>query len=91
MERYKAMVKTLPTYDKVFFVHYRCDNFNEGNRIYSLNIFCNDIAVEYAGNEVVNIKEYSEKVHELLSKGLTLVHWNQSHPAYGPDHVNQRY
>jgi hypothetical protein len=78
-------------YNKVFFVHYQCDNFNEGEQIIALCIYSNGKAKEFSGNESENIKEYADKVNELLNKGLFLVHWNQDRPNYGTDHINKRY
>jgi hypothetical protein len=77
--------------DKVFFVHYQCENFNEGEQITALCIYSNGKAKEYSGNEIENIKEYALKVHDLLNEGLFLVHWNQDRPNYGIDHINKRY
>lgn len=85
------MKNELTPYDKVFFVHYQCDNFNEGEQITALCIYSNGKAKEYSGNEPENIKEYANKVNELLNEGLFLVHWNQDRPNYGTDHINKRY
>lgn len=85
------MTIELPQYTDVFFVHYQCDNFNEGEQITALCICSNGKVKEYSGNEVENIKEYADKVKELLTKNKSLVHWNQDRPNYGTDHVNKRY
>lgn len=78
-------------YNKVFFVHYQCDDFNEGEKIAALCIHSNGRAKEYSGDEAGNIKEYANKVNELLNEGLFLVHWNQDRPNYGTDHIQKRY
>src|SRR5690554_4116723 len=78
-------------YNKVFFVHYQCDDFNEGEKIAALCIHSNGRAKEYSGDEAENIKEYANKVNELLNEGLFLVHWNQDRPYYGTDHIQKRY
>ncbi len=87
----KLKNKELLEYEKVFFVHYQCNDFNEGEQITALCIYSNGKAKEYSGNEAENIKEYADKVNELFNKGLFLVHWNQDRPNYGTDHINKRY
>lgn len=76
---------------KVFFVHYQRDDFNEGEQITVLGIHSKGRAKDYKGNEIESIKDYASRVNELLTEGLTLVHWNQDRPNYGTDHINNRY
>jgi len=85
------MMGDLPHYEKCFFVHYQCDNFNEGESITALNIHSKGKGKEYTGNEVESIKEYASKVNKLLNEGLTLVHWNQDREYFGTEHINKRY
>ncbi|WP_281765465.1 hypothetical protein [Neptunitalea lumnitzerae] len=87
----KLKNKEFINYEDVFFVHYQCDNFNEGEQISALCIYSDGKAKEYLGNESENIKDFTLKVNELLSEGLILVHWNQDRPNYGTDHINKRY
>lgn len=85
------MMEALPHYEKCFFVHYQCDNFNEGESITALNIHSKGKGKEYTGNEVESIKAYATKISELLNEGLTLVHWNQDREYFGTEHINKRY
>jgi len=85
------MIEALPHYEKCFFVHYQCNNFNEGESITALNIHSKGKGKEYTGSEAENIKEYAIKINELLSEGLTLVHWNQNSSTFGADRINKRY
>jgi hypothetical protein len=78
-------------YNQVFFVHYQCEKFNEGQKIYNLSTYSKGKVKEYLGNEAENIKEYAAKVNELLNEGLTLVHWNQNRTIFGTDHIKKRY
>lgn len=87
----KLKNKEFLPFEKVFFVHYQCDNFNEGEQITALCIYSKGKVKEYSGSEAVNIKEYATKVNDLLNEGLILVHWNQDRPNYGTDHIVKRY
>ena len=85
------MMEDLPQFEKCFFVHYQCYNFNEGESITTLNIYSKGKGKEYTGNEAESIKEYATKIDELLNEGLTLVHWNQNSSTFGADHINKRF
>lgn len=85
------MESDLPQYNEVFFVHYQCDNFDEGEKVLSLSVHSNGSTAQYSGSEADSIREYAAKVKELLSNGLILIHWNQNQPYYGTDHLKKRY
>jgi len=86
------MIKDLPQLEEVFFVHYQCDNFEDGNQITSLSIFANDKTIEfYKDTESENIEKYCKKVFELCSSGLIPIHWGQNKTYYGIDHIKSRY
>jgi hypothetical protein len=81
----------LPIYEEVFFVHYLCDPFGKGSKIYYLNIHAKGNTTQYDSDEKEAIKEYCKVVAQLLQEGLRLVHWNQDSPHYGPQHIRARY
>lgn len=82
----------LPKFSDVFFIHYQCDNFEVGNKIYSLSIYANGKTIEFFQNtESENIEHYCNKVKELCNKGLIPIHWNQNKTYYGNDHIIDRY
>lgn len=86
------MNHVLPPEEQVFFVHYQCDSFEEGTCIHDLHIYADGKLKEYTGaDEAQFLKRYADRVRELSARGLTLVHWNQNRPYYGPDHINDRY
>ncbi|RTZ11337.1 hypothetical protein EKM05_01475 [Flavobacterium sp. GSP27] len=88
----KIMIKKLPQLEDVFFVHYQCDNFEDGNQITSLSIFANDKTIEfYNDTESENIEKYCKKVFELCNSGLIPIHWGQNKTYYGIDHIISRY
>lgn len=73
-------------------MHYQCDYFEEGTRIFDLHIYAEGKLKEFSGgDEAAFIKRYADRVHELMDKGLVPVHWNQNRPHYGPDHINSRF
>jgi len=81
----------LPPRENVFFVHYQCENFNDGEGIYNLSIYSDDKSLTFSGNEAESIQEYADKVNELMSRGLVLIHWGQNRSFYGTDHINKRF
>lgn len=86
------MIKQLPPFKNVFFIHYQCQDFNEGDEIYSLCIYSEAKSKEYVeGTEAENIEMYCQKVKELCAKGLVPVHWNQNRSYFGVDHITARY
>jgi len=87
-----ATTNGLPPFEQVFFVHYQCDFFEEGTRIFDLHIYAHGKLKGYSGkDEKVFLKNYANRVNELMAEGLIPVHWNQNRPHYGPDHINARY
>jgi len=78
-------------YEKVFFTHYQCQEFEKGDEIYSLGIYSKGKSEEFSAKEEKMIKAYSDKVNDLLDQGLSIVHWNQDRPNYGDSHIKQRY
>jgi len=86
------MIENLPLFQKVFFVHYQCEDFNVGETIFSLCIYTKGKAKEFKGeNEAENIALYCQNVKELCNEGLVPVHWNQNRSYYGCDHIISRY
>jgi hypothetical protein len=86
-----SSLSTLPPIAKVFFIHYQCDKFEEGDHITSLCVYDNiDIKI-FKNDEVKAIEAYCQKVDELSSKGLIPVHWDQNSPHFGIDHIKERY
>lgn len=78
--------------EKVFFVHYQCDSFEDGTCIHDLHIYAKGKLKEYTGSdEAAFLKRYADRVRELMAEGLMPIHWNQNRPYYGPDHINERY
>ena len=82
----------LPDLQKVFFVHYQCDDFNVSDEIKSLSIFADDKVVEFKNkSEADNIEEYSSMVNKLTDIGLIPIHWSQNRPYFGVEHIKARY
>ncbi|MCH8535540.1 MAG: hypothetical protein LAT51_10765 [Flavobacteriaceae bacterium] len=77
--------------NKVFFVHYQCEDFNIGEQIFELCIHAKAKAKCFTGSEAEKIKSYAVEVEKLLTEGLVLIHWNQDRPNYGTDHINKRF
>ncbi len=91
-EKQKNIIQALPQLEDVFFIHYQCDYFEVGNKIYSLSIYANGKTIEFFQNtESENIEHYCNKVKELCNKGLIPIHWNQNRTHYGNDHIIDRY
>ena len=86
------MLTPLPSYRSVFFIHYSCDNFDEGTQIYRLGIYAKDEMQEFCGdNEAEFIEAYCRRVTQLCAEGLIPIHWNQNTPVYGAAHIRSRY
>jgi hypothetical protein len=86
------MKDSLPSYKEVFFVHYQCDKFDEGNGIKEMGIYAKGKCKEYKGtDEAAVIEQYCQRVKELCAEGLIPVHWNQNRPYFGADHICERY
>ena len=81
----------IPNINKVCFIHYQCDDFEIGNKIHSLNIFAEGKAEEFKDNEIQNILDFHQRLSQLLSKGLILVHWNMNKPFFSLDAILSRY
>jgi hypothetical protein len=85
-------INKLPSFNKVFFVHYQCEDFNVSDEITSLSIFAKDRAIEFKSkSEAENIEEYCNMVNNLVEQGLTPIHWSQNRPYYGAEHIMSRY
>jgi hypothetical protein len=86
----------LPNPDSVVFVHYLCDEFGAGERIYNLMLARGDDSqirrwdVTSEKTEAKAIKDYFDHI-ENKCRGLRVVHWNQCASYYGPAHLNARY
>ncbi len=86
------MLTPLPSYRSVFFIHYSCDNFDEGTQIFRLGIYAKDEMQEFCGdNEAEFIEAYCRRVTQLCAEGLIPIHWNQNTPVYGAAHIRSRY
>ena len=86
------MIKDLLPNEKVFFIHYQCDDFRNGRKIHSLSVLVNGKEIQFSlPNEAENIKNYCDKVSELQSEGLRSIHWGQSKHHYGEAHIKNRY
>ena len=86
------MLTPLPSYRSVFFIHYSCDNFDEGTQIFRLGIYAKDEMQEFCGdNEAEFIEAYCRRVTQLCAEGLIPIHWNQNTPVYGTAHIRSRY
>lgn len=88
------MTKTnLPTYDKVFFVHYQCQHFDLGEQIFNMCVVHNNRTKQFDGEpcEATMIEQYCELVTSFCKQGLTPIHWNQNAKYYGIDHICNRY
>jgi len=86
----------LPPIEDVLFVHYHCDEFGDGDKIYKLTavkgednmIHCWDADDEKS--EINAIEGY----YDFILTGndrKTIVSWNQTFLNYGPSHINDRY
>jgi hypothetical protein len=85
-------MKDLPSYEKVFFIHYQCDNFGVGTKISSLSVLVNGKEIQFSlPEETENIKRFHDKVNELQEKGLRPIHWGQTKHHFGEAHINNRY
>jgi len=85
---------SLPPYDKVFFVHYQCQNFNEGEQIYNMCLVYNNKIKQFDNNEpceAAMIEAYCSLVTSYCKDGLIPVHWSQNAKYYGIDHICSRY
>lgn len=86
----------LPDPEGVVFVHYLCDEFEEGKRIFNLLLARGDDShtrrwdVTSEKTEAKSLKEYFDFL-ENKCKGLRAVHWNQCASYFGPAHLNARY
>ena len=86
------MIKDLPLYEKVFFIHYQCEQFDVGRKIFSLSVLVNGKEIQFSlTDEAENIKNFSNKVNELQGEGLRPIHWNQTTHHYGETHIKNRY
>jgi len=86
------MLTPLPSYRSVFFIHYSCENFDEGTKIFRLGIYAKDEVQEFCGeNEAEFIEAYCRRVTQLCAEGLIPIHWNQNTPVYGAAHIRSRY
>jgi len=87
-----TMINNLPSFSEVFFVHYQCDDFNIGTKIYNLGIYSKGKAKEFADEEEhIIIEKFCAQVKELCFEGLIPVSWNQNRPYFGPDMIMKRY
>lgn len=85
---------SLPPYDKVFFVHYQCQNFNEGEQIYNMCVFHNNKIKQFDNNEpseAAMIEAYCALVTKCCNEGLIPIHWKQNAKYFGTEHVCSRY
>ena len=86
-----STLNSLPSIEKVFFIHYQCDKFEDGDNISSLCVYDNiDIKI-YKNDEANAIEEYCLKVDQLLNRGLIPIHWDQNSPHFGAEHIKERY
>ena len=52
-------MKDLPPYEKVFFIHYQCDDFGVGTKISSLSVLVNGKEIQFSSpEETENIKRF---------------------------------
>ncbi len=84
---------SLPPYDKVFFVHYQCQNFNEGEQIFNMCVAHNNKTKQFDIEpcEAAMIEAYCSLVTSHCNEGLIPVHWSQNAKYYGIDHICSRY
>ena len=84
---------SLPPYDKVFFVHYQCQNFNEGEQIYNMCVAHNNKIkqFDYEPCEATMIEAYCSLVTSYCNKEFIPIHWSQNAKYYGIDHICSRY
>jgi hypothetical protein len=89
------MTNSLPPYDKVFFVHYQCENFNVGEQIFNMCVSYNNKVKQFDADnepdEATMIADYCTLVKKYCDEGLLPVHWNQNAKYYGIDHICSRY
>lgn len=86
------MTNQLPPYNEVFFVHYQCQNFNEGDQIYNLCIVHKNKVVEFSGDDEAHfIYLYCVAVAEKCNQELIPIHWNQTRGYFGTQHIISRY
>jgi hypothetical protein len=86
------MIKDLPLCEKVFFIHYQCEQFDVGRKIFSLSVLVNGKEIQFSlPDEAKNIKNFCDKVNELQREGLRPIHWNQTTHHYGETHIKNRY
>lgn len=86
------MKDELPDFDKIFFIHYQCDDFTSGEKIHSLSIIENGKEIQFSlPDEAENIKNYCNKINELQEKSLRPVHWGQCKHHFGEAHIKNRY
>lgn len=82
----------LPKLADVFFVHYQCEYFDNGEKITALCIYANGKNTIFQNdNEAESILNYANRINELRKNGLQLVHWAQDKSFFGVDHINKRY
>lgn len=88
----KNISNELPQIEDVFFVHYQREDFEAGTKIYNLSIYLNGKVIDFSTEtETEIIYNFSKKVVELCNSGLIPIHWNQTAPHYGIDHIKSRY
>jgi len=86
----------LPNPSDVVFVHYLCQEFEEGERILNLmlargeNSFIHRWDIPDPDSEPKALEEYFSFLDKEC-KNLITVHWNQMASYYGPSHLNSRY
>jgi hypothetical protein len=86
------MITDLPLYKKVFFIHYQCEQFDFGRKIFSLSILVNGKENQFSlPDEAENIKNFCDKVNKLQVEGLIPIHWGQTTHHYGEAHIKSRY
>lgn len=86
----------LPDPASAVFVHYLCQEFEQGDRILNLLLVRGDDSVIHRWDITSVEKEAAalEEYFEFLAakcKGLCVVHWNQCASYFGPAHLNARY
>ena len=87
-------INSLPPYDKVFFVHYQCENFNEGEQIFNMCLVYNNKIKQFDNNEpceAAMIEAYCSLVTSYCKEGLIPIHWSQNAKYFGIDHICSRY
>ncbi len=86
-------ISELEPYDKVFFVHYQCQQFNDGEQIYNMCVGYNNKVKQFDAqpNEAAMIEEYCKLVKNYCDQGIRPIHWNQNAKYFGIDHICSRY